>query len=342
MADERCFCHLNGLRVKDTVAREGMAEAIALATAAQNSAAAALGGIDAAVGGAAAALNRANEAAALAETTAEKIGKNVVTKPATYYVKASGSDENDGLSKDTAFKTMDKVFSMLNNGASELRFHILEPGVYDVNYKLFCFSALHILASVDGVVLNFTDDDWGDGVVFYNCHINFQGFTIKAPGNPIRFETSYCTFENMTIETDELRFLQSFVDCTTTMTVTNLFGYGALGRLTNLKITAETGHTIILDRGCNIRMCGTLTLPDRDTGNTDIAIACAHSVLHFQPATITGSGYKTGIKNSSSVVFLRQLTYTALSGVCETAILQETNYPGIFVKGGSIIGGDYE
>lgn len=341
MADERCFCHLNGLMVKDAVARAGMAEAIARASTAEASITDAIARASAAEASAAEATNRASAAAAVAADVAKKVSVKAKTEAFRYYVKKSGNDENDGKTEDTAFQTMDKFFSLLNEGNSEIRCYITEPGVYDVSCNLFNFVALHITGSVDGVILNFTEDDWSDGIVFYNSHINLQNLTFRAYNEGVRFESGVTTLENIVFECNELRLYQTHIECTTSLKTPIFIALGSCGRLKNLEITSASGSSIAFDRGCNIRLYGNIYLPEREVGNEDIIFNCQHSVVYINPGTITGSGWATGIRNYSSLIVMPQFTYDQLAAVCNTPIFIDDRCPGVFIKSGSVIGGDY-
>ena len=272
-----------------------------------------------------------------AKNLAEKCKK----KSFRYYVKASGSDQNDGLSEATAFKTMDKFFSVLNEGASDIRCYIMEAGEYNVSANMFTFSAIHITGYVPGVVLNFVEDNWSDGIVFYNCHVNFERIKMKAEGEQIRFESGVASLEDVTLECEKVAFWDCQIECETTLNSPNISMFGCNGRIKNLTITSETGNAVSLDRGNNIRIYGTLALAPRTDINEDVAVNCMHSVLYLNASDVTAGGWHTGVRNTASMIFLPQTTYTKLYQKCAVAIEQSATAPGVFVNGGHQIGADY-
>ena len=98
----------------------------------------------------------------------------------------SGSDDNDGLSASSAFKTLDKFLSM-SDRYTEIRGYIMSAGTYVVTlgYNVACVN-IHINAQVAGVTIQLPTDVSNE-FSFYSTHINLKGLdssnhmTVIAP-----------------------------------------------------------------------------------------------------------------------------------------------------------------
>ncbi len=123
------------------------------------------------------------------------------------YIRANtGDDENDGLTRDTAFKTLDRAFEEVKKGNLNVNFKIMEAGNYYVNYKRFCDFTWHITGHQAGINIYFTQDD----PVFYSMHVNFSAEagdltfttapTIWAGGNGLYQDSGYCLFRGCTFK----------------------------------------------------------------------------------------------------------------------------------------------
>lgn len=251
----------------------------------------------------------------------------------------NGNDNNDGLTQDTSFKTMDKFFSLANEGGTDIRCYIVSAGTYDVSYAVFSHMTFHITGNVDGIILNFTSTQ--PERVWYNCHINFANITLKANVDEFRFESGVVAMDNVIFDSERVNFWQCHVDCSTNVTFPRLVMFGTSGRLKNVTSTFEGNGAVSMDNGCTVRMYGTLAFPNRTTENTDSAISCVASYFTFICSEISGTGWKNGITGNASVIYMPQRVYTALSGICENTILQNSSYPAMFIKTGTVYGGDY-
>ena len=142
-----------------------------------------------------------------------------------YYVDGvNGNDGNDGLTTQTAFRTLNRFFEEGNNGKSDIRCYIISNGVYSIDKPTIENLVIHINGNTDDVTITSNLDEY----VFYNCHINYQNIKLTHTGEnipyiesgsfvcnncvidmPIRFYDAMVTVENTTI--NEIRFDSSQV-----------------------------------------------------------------------------------------------------------------------------------
>lgn len=97
-----------------------------------------------------------------------------------YYINnATGNDENDGLSEQTAFKTLDRFLKETDRYA-EVRGYITSSGTYHVTYgNVYANCNIHITARTANVTLDFLSEDSEDYAV-YMSHWNLQGLDDSA------------------------------------------------------------------------------------------------------------------------------------------------------------------
>ena len=136
----------------------------------------------------------------------------------------NGNDGNDGLTTETAFRTLNRFLEEGNNGKSDIRCYIISNGVYSIDKPTIEDLVIHINGSTDDITITSNLDEY----VFYNCHINLQDIKLTHTGNnvpyiesgsfvcnncvidmPIRFYDAMVTVENTTI--NEIRFDSSQV-----------------------------------------------------------------------------------------------------------------------------------
>lgn len=119
-----------------------------------------------------------------------------------YYVDGvNGNDDNDGLTPETAHKTLAPMLGDINNGYNMIRAYLISAGTYEMPGEIFANLNFHITANVPGCVINFTNTS---DVTFYQCLCNFQGTengNLTMTGAAIHFAngnvyTRYCDVKN--------------------------------------------------------------------------------------------------------------------------------------------------
>ena len=105
-------------------------------------------------------VNAINEAASRESFKVATTAQTVI-----YLDDANGSDDNDGLTASTAFKTLDKAISCLNSISSALRIEFLSTGTYDCSYDVISGCFLHFRAEAPNIVVNFPA---GKDITFYD------------------------------------------------------------------------------------------------------------------------------------------------------------------------------
>ena len=97
-----------------------------------------------------------------------------------YYVDiVYGNDDADGLTQETAFKTIDR-FLQETNKYNEIRGFLVSSGVYDVTYGDILQCSLHITALVPGCTLRFNTPATEPAAI-YLSHWNLEGYDINNP-----------------------------------------------------------------------------------------------------------------------------------------------------------------
>lgn len=145
------------------------------------------------------------EATPFEPPTTENYENEAYANHRRYYLKCdTGNDENDGLTEDTAWQTLDHLFEQTNNGLIDARCYFAEAGNYYIKKQFIANAVLHLAPIVDGVNIRFDYDD-EEAFYFQNCHVKFgrdgeeyemhvypkEGYGITAEGGEMAF---YHTF----------------------------------------------------------------------------------------------------------------------------------------------------
>lgn len=109
---------------------------------------------------------------------------------AEFYVDyVNGNDNNDGLTNNTAVKTLDKLIEICRNyGSASAHFYFMSAGDYVANnYKNIGGISIHFHCRAEGVRLIFRNTATArvpneDYTAFYGCHYNFGSTQKKADG----------------------------------------------------------------------------------------------------------------------------------------------------------------
>ena len=212
--------------------------------------------------------------------------------PRYYLDGVNGSDDNDGLTEGTAFKTLEHFLELLNRGMVDIRCFIISPGIYTISKTTVEASTVHITARVAGVIIQYDG-----GGTYYNSHLNFQGLDAN---NPITF-TSQITSDNMTYfencatklanvvfeNINPIQFYGGYVD-STNVTYTQLWIDGTQGEFIDTTFTdCVTRVPLVIRRGSDIVMRGKLTFNDAQTNNNLMHIE--RSTLRLHTVNITNT-----------------------------------------------------
>lgn len=123
---------------------------------------------------------------------------------------ANGNDDNDGLTRETAFKTIDHALE-LTNRFTEVRFYIVSSGTYTITKGDVCAGcSIHVTAATSSVTLDFiTADD--DAMAVYVSHWNLQGESISnkmsVDCHGVDGNRKYIYFDNCLLTADSIAFL---------------------------------------------------------------------------------------------------------------------------------------
>lgn len=98
--------------------------------------------------------------------------------PTQIYIACNtGSDDNDGMSNTTPFRTMQKALNWMNRHSAAGWFNLIEPGTYTINTPRINACQMHITARAADVTIDWLDNDTNSTLkAFYNCYIHLEGY----------------------------------------------------------------------------------------------------------------------------------------------------------------------
>ena len=219
----------------------------------------------------------------------------------------TGNDNNDGLTAETAWKSIDKLFELLNNGETDIRCYLDSAGTYELNKNVISHSVIHITATVANCIIEFNNQNENNTQLdstFYHCHLNFNGLDKNNPliiqnkyegyaiyGDGCSIEFKYVKFQNCTDFSVSGNILHANY-----LTVPRIYISGANADINNLSLNNynATGSLIIVRYASNVNLRGNTVFADK-TGYTFNVLTIERSVLTLQaniknPKQIT-SGY---------------------------------------------------
>lgn len=228
----------------------------------------------------------------------------------------TGDDNNDGLTSDTAFKTLEKFFSM-SSIYPELRGYIEAPGNYYVQGDQMTGVSVHLTATVSNVKIFFEGDGNGDFSV-YSAHWNLAGGsgTELTVGGAARMyfdnsslSASYCIF-NAKLRTYgssaviEHCSLPSFVGhCSNIRSNAN--------NITNTDPSVDAWYL----NNCVSLFYGSHTTAELTAAGTDNKVLSLRAGLCNLSAVIASANtnlYGYGVQNDGAHLFCTDARYTAM------------------------------
>lgn len=112
-----------------------------------------------------------------------------------YVSDATGNDNNDGASVNTALKTLQKALDFYKKGYTSLLIKILDDATYYVDDYAFNGFTWHMT----GQTMNGTVVVFRNGFRLYDCHTNFKNLTIDCRNSYPYQDGNYVVFENVKI-----------------------------------------------------------------------------------------------------------------------------------------------
>lgn len=228
----------------------------------------------------------------------------------------TGNDNNDGLTAETAWKSIDKLFELLNNGETDIRCYLDSAGTYELNKNVISHSVIHITATVANCIVEFNNQNENNEQLdstFYHCHVNLKGLNQDSPliiqnkyegysiyGDGCSFSFQYVKFQNCTDFATSGNILSAYY-----LTVPRLFLNGVNADINNLTVNQYNvrGGLLVVRYGSNVVLRGNTTFGDA-TGFTFNTLVIERSVLTLHanitnPKQIT-SGY--GISSTYGII----------------------------------------
>lgn len=156
------------------------------------------------------ALNGDSDVEPFEPPTAESFELETYANHRRYYLKCdTGNDDNDGLTPNTAWKTLDHLFEQINNGLVDARCYFAEPGNYYIKRQFIANAVLHLAPMVEGVNIIFDYED-NEAFYFQNCHVKF-GRTDEDAGGIYPLHLYPKDGLGITAEGGEMAFYRTFI-----------------------------------------------------------------------------------------------------------------------------------
>jgi hypothetical protein len=261
----------------------------------------------------------------------EKITRRYNQAGQRFYIDGdAGDDSNDG-SQTHPWKTIDKLFNLLNQGKTDVRCYIVKAGTYIASNNIFTNCVIHITATVPGVVIEF-QNPINYEVAFYNSHLNIQGadenskiklrlanqdsYTIENCATALK----YVAFENATlVDMYGGYFNFEYVE------FPRLYNDGANGNVQNFKITGwQHGTAILSRRGGNLACYGVMDVSRNSNSNNLFVCERGRIVISITlPSNVPSSPISTG----------RSVTST--SGIIQSTTTVINDRLSVFASGGT-------
>ena len=230
----------------------------------------------------------------------------------------AGDDKWGDGTADRPWKTIDHFFKQANKVTTDIRCYIVSAGRYDIVNPVINGVTIHITATVPGVELYSTKED--ESLVFYNCHLNFQGVSSTEP---LIINSAYghwysenCT-NNFKFIRSEARYSQyggtiDINDCT--LYKVSLQGVNGQISKCTYTITDPTESCLDITEGSVMRLLGTTTFADRSepgTGNSCFiyAIGSVVSILHGVSTLTNQPAYGLRMDNCFLTITTQRLNY---------------------------------
>ena len=255
-----------------------------------------------------------------------------------YYVDGvNGNDENDGLSAGTAFKTIAKWLSLINDkGLTEIRCYIQSAGVYEVPYSTFNGVSMHITGNASGIILKLSSN-----TAFYHGHYNLDNLEFECQDDNTHFEG--CSVAISSVKFSKyISFISGFVGINT-LTCPKVLLRGINGQINHINITGTAANQVAIaaDMGSNLRIFGNQTFAAlEEPGGSSKMIELKACTVVYAPSAITGAQtYAIGLWQYGSFVVMDQATITKLTNVATTGYTGSTC--GLTVNGLNHIGTAY-
>lgn len=260
-----------------------------------------------------------------------------------YYIDGvNGNDDNDGLTSETAFKTLDKFLEQ-SNTKGDIRCYITSAGVYTFSKKMLVDTTVHITGNVSGIIINNPNDTW----TFYHCHLNLENITLRYNGNEDAYiedgslVTNNCVIEcpykgynaninlkNTTINQIRLEasrfYCENLIidgknkDNYTSGIAIVRSSIAELNSITFKTLTEKNVSRLLYTYGSFVSIHGTLTFESQNTYNYGNAV-CNYSSISLNETNyyqIIDTGYKlTGTKMELSNVKIRDNDITVLNNI---------------------------
>lgn len=258
---------------------------------------------------------------------------------------STGSDDNNGMSAGTAFKTLEKLMSM-SMKYTEIRCYIEAAGTYELpDVWNISGCSLHITATVPGVVIQLSTDGSNE-FSFYNAHINLQGKSasekltlIAPPSAGIDYGNIYsdgCTFYMKWVEIPYNGFNMyggslNTVECD----FNRIYGYNSYMELDTLGIlNTDPVVTPLSFKNCKIYTHGIFTVsePDMNTSTAYLELRLTDAMIANVILPTTTNKYLTGIDAQGSYINITAARQSAIAAnsVNGNIVDAATNFNDVF------------
>lgn len=249
----------------------------------------------------------------------ENINPKIVESFYYYVSNTTGSDDNDGLTTDTPFKTLNKALSFFASGQEDVRIQILDSSEYyfDDNFNAGSNLILHLNSTKTGnerPIIKFKRHD--RSIAFYESHLNFQNLILSQDepniDSRVYIEGGCVGLTNIKFVNVDRFALQECSVAIDDLEVKRLQLHSVSGYINNLKITNSDidrkGVEIKYSNG--LRIYGNLEvgeLVSNNTTDTSRLFEITYSNISLMPTfleTSLSNKYKYGIYAVNSNIFI--------------------------------------
>lgn len=278
--------------------------------------------------------NSVNSQLSAFETTIDaKLPQNLHNYTTFYLDGVSGDDDNDGLSRATALKTLDKAIE-LGNQYSMVHLVITSAGTYNCLYSEISGISLDITGEVNGITLYFTPDTTSGRYIFYNGRLHLESIaankmTIRtAVGSTLWFIDCATSMVNVDVLNDiHVYGGELWIDASQAV---RIFTRNIFFRLRDTVITnTESSQAISLVSSVSYLTGTSTAIADNANGASTAAIIVQGGLFttagNMTSLINAGSGYLYGLQLTDSIGQLNNSMQTVLANGGSGGVVKLTN-----------------
>lgn len=260
-----------------------------------------------------------------------------------YYVDAvNGNDENDGLTPETATKTLDAVLA--KHYERDIRIRFLTEGVYKTTAQYFAGMSFHLVnytveygGALSPVTVYFTDTH---SIQFYNCYTHFENIKIDF-ANDLYFDGGFAYHINNVEFIKPVKFngMNVVADGITYNKVALQESNVKLRNIT-LTTTDNNDHSIYLRDSKSLIYGTILSQATIENDNNKAIIFTVRGELTYAlslPSNPPASGRTYGLVSQQTNLYATETRLRNLGRAALQGNNIQSNYPCVIYKGDTLL-----